>query len=59
MLQLSSIGVPNEEQHRRTLRQLLFEAPGVENYISGVVRKASWRCILTAAFPLMCIVIGL
>lgn len=41
MLQLSSIGVPNEEQHRRALRELLFQAPGVENYISGVVGPSS------------------
>ena len=38
-LQLSSIGVPNEETHRRALRELLFTAPGVENHISGVVRQ--------------------
>ena len=37
LLQLSSIGVPNEEQHRRALRELLFTAPGVEDHISGVV----------------------
>ncbi|EIE25074.1 cytosolic aldolase [Coccomyxa subellipsoidea C-169] len=34
---LSSIGVPNEEDHRRTLRHLLFTAPGVEDHISGVI----------------------
>ena len=37
LAQLSSIGVPNEEQNRRQLRELLFTAPGVEDHISGVV----------------------
>ena len=37
LLQLSSIGVPNEEDNRRALRELLFSAPGVEDHISGVV----------------------
>lgn len=40
VLQLSSIGVPNEEANRRTLRELLFTSPGVEDHISGVVRSA-------------------
>ena len=44
-LQLASIGVVNEEPARRALREMLFTAPGVENYISGVVRKyESWSC---------------
>ncbi|CAL5222687.1 g5088 [Coccomyxa viridis] len=34
---LSSIGVPNEEDNRRALRELLFTAPGVEDHISGVI----------------------
>ena len=34
---LSSIGVANEEQNRQALRQMLFQAPDVEKYISGVV----------------------
>ena len=37
LAQLSSIGVPNEEQNRRQLRELLFTAPGIEDHISGVV----------------------
>ena len=37
-LQLASIGVGNEEPARRALREMLFTAPGVESYISGVVR---------------------
>ena len=36
-LQLSSIGVANEEGNRRALRNLLFSAPDIEKYISGVV----------------------
>ena len=36
-LQLASIGCPNEEPMRRDLREMLFTAPGIENYISGVV----------------------
>ena len=34
---LASIGVDNEEAHRRAYRQLLFTAPDVETYISGVI----------------------
>lgn len=34
---LASIGVPNEEQHRRALREMLFTTPGIENHISGVI----------------------
>jgi len=37
-VQLSSIGVPNEEGYRRELREFLFTAPGVSDCISGVVR---------------------
>lgn len=36
-LQLASIGVANEEDNRRALREMLFSADGVENHISGVV----------------------
>ena len=44
-LQLASIGVHNEESARRALREMLFTASGVENYISGVVRyHESWSC---------------
>ncbi len=35
--QLSSIGLPNEEQYRRDLREMLFTAPDVATHISGVV----------------------
>ena len=40
MPQLSSIGLPNEEAYRRDLREMLFTAPDVSKYISGVVRCA-------------------
>ena len=43
MLQLSSIGVPNEEQNRQALRELLFTAPGIEEHISGVVSTLSFH----------------
>ena len=36
-LQLSSIGLPNEETYRRELREMLFTAPDIDKYISGVV----------------------
>jgi hypothetical protein len=36
--QLESVGLPNTEDNRRALRELLFTADGVERYISGVVR---------------------
>lgn len=49
MLQLSSIGVPNEEQNRRALRELLFTAPGVEDHISGVVSTLSPQIIYPIA----------
>ena len=39
VLQLSSIGVENDEGARRNLRELLFTSPDVEKYISGVVRE--------------------
>ncbi len=49
-LQLASIGVVNEEPARRTLREMLFTAQGVENYISGVVRRhESWSCSFSKA----------
>lgn len=38
VVQLSSIGVENEESARRNLREMLFTSPDVEKYISGVVR---------------------
>lgn len=41
LLQLSSIGVANEESNRRMLREMLFTAPDVEQYISGVVSMAN------------------
>eukprot|EP00887_Chlorella_sp_A99_P006841 scaffold2.g6841.t1 len=34
---LASIGLPNEESYRRDLRELLFTAPDVDKYISGVI----------------------
>jgi hypothetical protein len=37
LLQLASIGLPNEEGYRRDLREMLFTAPDVAKYISGVV----------------------
>ena len=43
MLQLSSIGVPNEEQNRQALRELLFTAPDIEEHISGVVSFLSFQ----------------
>lgn len=43
MLQLSSIGVPNEEQNRQALRELLFTAPDIEEHISGVVSTLSFQ----------------
>ena len=38
LLQLASIGLANEEAHRRDLREMLFTSPGIANHISGVVR---------------------
>lgn len=32
-----SINVENSEENRRKYRELLFTAPGIENYISGVI----------------------
>jgi fructose-bisphosphate aldolase, class I len=32
-----SIGVPNTEENRRAYRELLFTAPGMEQFISGVI----------------------
>jgi hypothetical protein len=37
---LQSVGVPNSEEARRALRQLLFTTPGIEAHVSGVVRAA-------------------
>ncbi len=37
VLQLSSIGVTNDEPARQALRQLLFTSPDISKYISGVV----------------------
>ena len=31
------INVDNNEENRRAYRELLFTAPGIENYISGVI----------------------
>jgi len=36
---LASIGLPNTEDNRRALRELLFTAEGIEKYISGVVSR--------------------
>jgi fructose-bisphosphate aldolase class I len=33
----AGINVENNEENRRKYRELLFTAPGVENYISGVI----------------------
>lgn len=32
-----NINVENVEENRRAYRELLFTAPGIENYISGVI----------------------
>ena len=34
---LDMVGLPNEPEHRQTFRELLFTAPGVEEYLSGVI----------------------
>lgn len=47
--QLASIGCPNEESYRRELREMLFTSPGIENYISGVVREIVDSCLSPAA----------
>lgn len=47
-MQLSSIGVPNEEVNRRDLREMLFTSPGIENYISGVVGPLFTFAMLSA-----------
>lgn len=47
--QLSSIGVANEEPNRRILREMLFTAPDIEKYISGVVRL--FNCCARAPHP--------
>lgn len=47
--QLASIGLPNEESYRRDLRELLFTAPNLNEYISGVVRGLSLLVLPAAA----------
>ena len=44
--QLAGIGLPNTEDNRRALRELLFTAGGVEEHISGVVRALCVLCLL-------------
>ncbi|GBF90811.1 fructose-bisphosphate aldolase, cytoplasmic-like [Raphidocelis subcapitata] len=34
---LASVGLPNTEDNRRALREMLFAAPGFEKHISGVI----------------------
>lgn len=34
---LASVNVENTEENRRAYRELYFDAPGIENYISGVI----------------------
>ncbi len=34
---LQMVHLPNEEAHRQDFRELLFTAPGVESYLSGVI----------------------
>jgi fructose-bisphosphate aldolase, class I len=34
---LEMVHLPNEEEHRRAFRELLFTAPGIEEYLSGVI----------------------
>lgn len=34
---LDMVGLPNEPEHRQTFRELLFTAPGIEEYLSGVI----------------------
>lgn len=50
-MQLSSIGVANEEPQRRALRQLLFSSPDIEKYISGVV---CYHCYIHVAPLFLC-----
>ncbi len=58
-LQLASIGCPNEESYRRDLREMLFTAPGIENYISGVVRPAAGcRVLRFCGLPSRCLLIS-
>ena len=47
--QLASIGCPNDEPHRRELREMLFTSPGIDNYISGVVRAPTCAWALGCA----------
>ena len=32
-----AVGIENTEENRRKYRQMLFEAPGCENYLSGAI----------------------
>jgi len=34
---LEMVDLPNEPEHRRTFRELLFTAPGIEEFISGAI----------------------
>lgn len=34
---LKMVNLPNEPEHRKAFRELLFTAPGVEEYLSGVI----------------------
>lgn len=34
---LEMVHLPNEPEHRRAFRELLFTAPGIEEYLSGVI----------------------
>lgn len=34
---LQMVHLPNEEEHRQDFRELLFTAPGIEQYLSGVI----------------------
>jgi fructose-bisphosphate aldolase class I len=51
---LASIDVPQEAENRRKFRQLMFTAPGIEEYVSGVIMYDSSIRNLTddgMAFP--------
>lgn len=34
---LAMVNLPNEPEHRQAFRQILFTAPGIEEYLSGVI----------------------
>jgi len=34
---LAMVDLPNEPEHRRSFREILFTAPGIEEYLSGVI----------------------